>query len=195
MQVGDVLSGGDRVYTGTDGHVTLVANSDEINAVPGTEFEVSAAGANTPHTILQSLGRMLYRMESRATRNFSVGTPYLAAAIKGTVFTVDVRSDAASVTVAEGSVEVTVAQSGVAVMVDQGGQATVTSGGVVRTDHADNDRSEKPGEAERVDRPQPASSNAKVSDSQGAVAAGGPPEASGVSPGTPGNGKSRGKKP
>lgn len=123
---GQALGGGTHVVTGADGAVTIRRERDEIVASPGTEFEVTAGGDGDeqPHSVLQSIGRMLFRMETRETRDFSVGTPYLAAAVKGTVFTVEVDTGMAAVSVDEGTVEVTIAATGDVVMVERGGSVS-----------------------------------------------------------------------
>lgn len=123
-QPGQTLGGGTHVVTGADGAVTVRRERDEIVASPGTEFEITSDGDEQPHSVLQTIGRMLFRMETRETRNFSVGTPYLAAAVKGTVFTVEVDTGMAAVSVEEGSVEVTIAATGDAVMVERGGSVS-----------------------------------------------------------------------
>lgn len=131
VQEGQVLMAGSQVITGSGGQLSLSNGGDEITAGPDTDFTVSNGTGEEPYSILQSMGRMLFRMESRATRDFSVGTPYLAAAIKGTTFTVDVEAKGASVSVAEGTVEVTLAATGDVVMVDAG--SSVTAAGALRT--------------------------------------------------------------
>lgn len=130
VQSDQALPPGSHVTTGVDGRVTLSHGGDEIAAGPGTDFTVSGGGGDEPYSVMQSMGRMLFRMESRATRDFSVGTPYLAAAIKGTTFTVDVETKGASVSVDEGTVEVTVAATGETVMVDRGGSVAASDRGM-----------------------------------------------------------------
>lgn len=127
-QPNQTLGGGAHVVTGADGAVTVRRERDEIVASPGTEFEITSDGDEQPHSVLQTIGRMLFRMETRETRDFSVGTPYLAAAVKGTVFTVEVDTGMAAVSVDEGAVEVTIAATGDVVMVEQGG--SVSSAGI-----------------------------------------------------------------
>ena len=75
--------------------------------------------------VLQSLGKLLFRMESRESRDFKIDTPYLAAAIKGTTFTVEVDDDDAAVEVSEGSVLVTANRSGQSAYVGAGERAEV----------------------------------------------------------------------
>jgi len=123
-QPGQTLGGGTHVVTGADGAVTVRRGRDEIVASPETEFEITSDGDDQPHSVLQTIGRMLFRMETRETRDFSVGTPYLAAAVKGTIFTVEVDTGMAAVSVDEGVVEVTIAATGDVVMVERGGSVS-----------------------------------------------------------------------
>jgi len=79
--------------------------------------------------VLQTLGKLLFRMESRESRDFKIETPYLAAAIKGTTFTVEVDNDDAAVEVSEGSVLVTSNRSGQSAYVGAGERADVGGDG------------------------------------------------------------------
>ena len=63
-------------------------------------------------TILQTVGQVEFHVDSRQVKHFTVETPYLAAAVKGTRFVVDVRRGRASVGVSRGRVEVTNLRSG-----------------------------------------------------------------------------------
>lgn len=124
---------GTVIETGANGKVILMRPGDSITVYPNSRMSVPAAGGGEAG-ILQTLGKLLFRMESRESRDFEVKTPYLAAAIKGTTFTVEVDDDDAGVEVEEGSVLVTANRSGQAVYVGPGQRASVSrdSGDSVR---------------------------------------------------------------
>lgn len=146
VRQGQVLPAGSHVMTGAEGRLILSHGGDEIAAGAGADFTVSAGTSEGPYSVMQSMGRMLFRMESRATRDFRVGTPYLAAAIKGTTFVVDVEASGASVSVEEGTVEVTIAATAEILMVDAGGTVTASANGPEAPASLDKRPVDNPGE-------------------------------------------------
>jgi hypothetical protein len=76
-------------------------------------------------TIVQRVGRIELEVEKRNVRHFSVETPFLAAVVKGTRFTVSVSARAADVRVERGLVEVTDLKSGASADVGAGQSASV----------------------------------------------------------------------
>ncbi len=121
---GDALPAGSVVVTGDDGYLTVTREGDRIDVSPSSEFAVGERSADEGDGIMQRLGRMLFDMETRESRNFKVETPYLAAAIKGTIFAVTVTDDTATVDVEEGLVEVSHSPSGERAMLAAGGTAS-----------------------------------------------------------------------
>lgn len=113
------------IETGMDGNVVLTRPGDSITVFPNSKMSVPAGDKGGEPGILQTLGKLLFRMESRESRDFRVDTPYLAAAIKGTTFTVEVDDDDATVEVEEGSVLVTANRSGQSAYVGAGERASV----------------------------------------------------------------------
>jgi len=101
------LGAGSTIETGTDGRVILVRGDETIIVSPSTSIalpEQNDTGMAT--TILQSFGTILLQVEKRASQHFEVETPFLAAVVKGTKFTVTVDQSGAAVHVVEGAVEV-----------------------------------------------------------------------------------------
>ena len=99
--------------------------------LPGAPVRVIPAGARTMAEMTQVVseaGTALYRIEHRANPHFRVQTPYLAAVVKGTVFSVSVTSTGASVQVTQGAVEVSTVDGGAAELVRPGMVATVGAG-------------------------------------------------------------------
>ncbi|MEN8195369.1 MAG: FecR domain-containing protein [Pseudomonadota bacterium] len=87
------------IETGADGNVVLTRPGDSITVFANSKMSVPEIAGGGEPGILQTLGKLLFRMESRESRDFKIETPYLAAAIKGTAFTVEVDDDDAVVEV------------------------------------------------------------------------------------------------
>ncbi len=104
---GSVLIEGRTVETGPDARLVLMHDEDLVTVSPNSVFDV-------PHNsdpavsirFIQKLGTMLFRVEHLPRRRFEVDAPYLAAVVKGTVFTVNATKAADAVHVAEGAVQV-----------------------------------------------------------------------------------------
>ncbi|WP_445504766.1 FecR domain-containing protein [Microvirga sp. G4-2] len=79
----------------------------------------------TSTTIQQQVGRIELEVERRNVRHFSVKTPFLAAVVKGTHFTVSVSRGGADVQVARGLVEVSDLRTGASADVRPGQKAIV----------------------------------------------------------------------
>lgn len=120
---------GTTIVTGDDGMVVLVRRGDSITVFPNSEVTIPEDPAGDRLGVLQSFGELLFRMETRESRNFEVRTPFLAATVKGTVFTVVVESTRATVSVSEGMVRVTPTRGGRSEMVRPGWTATGQLGG------------------------------------------------------------------
>jgi hypothetical protein len=75
-------------------------------------------------TILQQAGSILLEVEKRNVKHFEVETPYLAAVVKGTHFSVTVNAASTSVEVRRGQVEVSDFKSGQIALIMPGQTAT-----------------------------------------------------------------------
>ena len=85
----EVLKPGDTIRTGRSGRVLLVRGKESILIAPNSVIGVPAEkkeGMST--TILQQAGSILLEVEKRDVQHFEVETPYLAAVVKGTQFSV-----------------------------------------------------------------------------------------------------------
>lgn len=101
------LRAGSTIETGADGRVVLVRGDESIIISPRTSLALPEQNDNgMATTILQSFGTILLQVEKRAKQHFEVETPFLAAVVKGTKFTVTVDQSGAAVHVVEGAVEV-----------------------------------------------------------------------------------------
>lgn len=104
--IGDTVGPGDAMETGADGRARLTRAADAMTLSPNSQMMIPVAGPDAP-SVLQRLGTLLFEIDSRfGTDRFRVETPYLAAVIKGTVFTVTVGPQGGALSVIEGLVEV-----------------------------------------------------------------------------------------
>jgi len=121
----EVLKPGDTIRTGRSGRVLLVRGKESILIAPNSVIGVPAErkeGMST--TILQQAGSILLEVEKRDVQHFEVETPYLAAVVKGTQFSVTVNPTSTSVEVRRGQVEVSDFKSGQIAQVLPGQVAT-----------------------------------------------------------------------
>ncbi len=126
----ETLKPGDTIRTGRNGRVLLVRGEETIlispNSVIGVPLE-KKNGLST--TITQQAGSILLEVEKRNVKHFEVETPYLAAVVKGTQFSVTVSATSTSVEVSRGQVEVSDFRSGQIAQVMPGQVATTFAHG------------------------------------------------------------------
>jgi hypothetical protein len=135
---GMLLASGSAIASGANARAVLVNGRDYVILspssrvrVPGTAQVIPASatvGGSNMTQILTEAGTALFRIEHRPNPHFRVQTPYLAAVVKGTVFSVTVSSSGASVQVTQGAVQVSTVDGGAAELVRPGMVATVESG-------------------------------------------------------------------
>src|SRR5579859_1234925 len=109
----DTLKPGDTVRTGRNGRVLLMRGEETILIAPNSVIGLPTQkkdGLST--TILQQAGSILLEVEKRNVKHFEVETPYLAAVVKGTHFSVTVNAASTRVEVLRGQVEVSDFKSG-----------------------------------------------------------------------------------
>ena len=103
----ETLKPGNTIRTGRNGRVLLVRGEETIlispNSVVGLPAE-KKEGLST--TIIQQAGQILLEVEKRNVKHFEVETPYLAAVVKGTKFSITVGAGSTKVGVLRGQVEV-----------------------------------------------------------------------------------------
>src|ERR1700738_1601667 len=126
----EVLKPGDTIRTGRNGRVLLVRGDETILIAPNSVIGLPAEqkeGLST--TIVQRAGSILLEVEKRNVKHFEVETPYLAAVVKGTQFSVTVNPASTSVEVRRGQVEVSDFKSGQIAQVMPGQVATAFANG------------------------------------------------------------------
>jgi FecR protein len=126
----DVLKPGDTIRTGRSGRVLLVRGEETMLIAPNSVIGLSTGQRDGLSTkILQQAGSILLEVEKRNVKHFEVETPYLAAVVKGTQFTVTVKAASTSVEVRRGQVEVSDFKSGQIAQVLPGQVATAFAHG------------------------------------------------------------------
>jgi hypothetical protein len=126
----EVLKPGDTIRTGRNGRVLLSRGEESILIAPNSVVGVPAEkkeGLST--TIVQQAGSILLEVEKRNVKHFEVETPYLAAVVKGTQFSVTVNAASTTVEVRRGQVEVSDFKSGKIAQVMPGQAATAFAHG------------------------------------------------------------------
>jgi hypothetical protein len=126
------LPDGAVVATGASGRAILRRGAEQIALDPLSRI-VLAADADLTTRIRQDAGSAVFNIGKRRAPHFEVGTPFLAAIVKGTAFRVTVARDGAAVYVSEGAVEVatrfrtavTLARPGMTAVVHTDGKAQI----------------------------------------------------------------------
>ncbi len=134
---GMLLASGSTIASGARARAVLVSGRDYVILSPASRVRLpaiahvipaSVGSAGNMTQILTEAGTALFRIERRPNPHFQVRTPYLAAVVKGTVFSVTVNRSGASVQVTEGAVEVSTVDGGAAELIRPGMVATVEAG-------------------------------------------------------------------
>ena len=123
-----VLPDSGMVITGKTGRVALARGADTMVIGPNSVVAVPA-DRHGQTTILQRAGRAVFTVERRHAPHFTVETPFLAAVVKGTRFTVQVSSTGANVILDRGLVGVNALATGETIDIAPGQYAIVRGNG------------------------------------------------------------------
>lgn len=99
------LQPGSVVKTGASGRVVLRRGDEQVVVKANSSLTLTAASGRSTE-LRQESGTAVFSVGKKRVPHFEVKTPYFAALVKGTVFTVYVDSFGAKVSVREGAVEV-----------------------------------------------------------------------------------------
>jgi uncharacterized membrane protein YgcG len=123
---GMTVSNKSWIATGPRGRVVLERRKDKVTFQPDTLASITEKQGFAVHTeFAQQTGELQLSIDPKVKPHLSVQTPYLAAVVKGTVFSVSVNAKGAAVGVTRGRVEVTDAVSGEQAGVKAGQLASV----------------------------------------------------------------------
>ena len=127
-QRGGMLAIGDVVSTGRGGRAVLVRGDEYLVVAPNTRITVADPAASGGLTqIVEQVGNVIYKIRKMTMPHFAVQTPFLAAVVKGTTFSVTVTASGATVQVVEGRVEVATRDGGASYLVLPGDIGSVTA--------------------------------------------------------------------
>ena len=125
---GTPVKPGDTVITGAGARAVLVHNKDFVTVAASSRIRIPAEVRGSGMTrFFQAIGNAIFNVEKRSTPHFSVDTPYLAAVVKGTVFSVTVDAARTSLQVTEGAVEVATTDGGARTLVKPGSIAMIAA--------------------------------------------------------------------
>lgn len=124
------LPRGATVVTSSNGRTRISNGRSVMTLAPNSVASVEQRGWFVSRTrVAQRAGKITFDVEKRQRPHFKIETPYLAAVVKGTTFTVTVTRSRASVDVKGGLVGVTDLQSGQTADVGAGQRASSTAQG------------------------------------------------------------------
>ena len=130
---GAAIMVGDMVATGANGRAVLVHRQDFVTIAANSQVTIPAATSQSGLTrFFQTLGNAIFRVQKRGTPHFSVDTPYLAAVVKGTTFSITVGPTDASLQVTEGLVEVATVDGGARDLIRPGSVAMISAADLYR---------------------------------------------------------------
>lgn len=132
LRKGTVVPNNAWISTGSRGRLQLVRGTESIAFHPNTLASVvtRGSGKNRKTEVNQHVGQIVLEIEKRQKPHTTVQTPFLAAVVKGTQFTVEVGAANAAVAVDQGVVEVTGFKSRERSNLTAGQKAAVTEAGM-----------------------------------------------------------------
>jgi hypothetical protein len=127
----ETLAPGVSVTTGASGRAVIENGAQRITVGANSRMTIAADSSDAMTRILQQVGSLMFQVDHRGAAHFRVETPFLAAVVKGTTFTVSAGTDQDTVHVAEGLLEVLSANGGAS--------RDVASGMTVQVNHSEPD--------------------------------------------------------
>ena len=107
LKRGDVISNTAPVRTMKDGQVEFVRDHETITLSPNTQIQIFDRTGQRYTTVKEAFGTVRIEANVENVQHFVVQTPFVAATVKGTIFTVASGPRAAKVRVKRGKVGVT----------------------------------------------------------------------------------------
>ncbi|WP_298199918.1 FecR family protein, partial [Novosphingobium sp.] len=125
---GMVVLPGATLSTGAGSRAIVVRGRDFVTVAPGSRINLPVDGEKRGFlTLVQEWGNAIFQVEKQAKPHFGVRTPYLAAVVKGTTFSITVGAEGASLQVVEGLVETSTLDGGASELIRPGTVALVRS--------------------------------------------------------------------
>ena len=125
---GALLASGSLLVTGAQARAVIVHGGDAVVVSQNSRLKIAEPSPERGiFATMVEYGTSLFRIKHTNTPHFGVKTPYLAAVVKGTTFTVNVGPVGSSVQVTEGAVEVATLDGGAADLITPGNIASVAA--------------------------------------------------------------------
>ena len=85
---GSVVAAGEIVETAAGARAVIVRGKDFVTVAPNSRIRIPDAetARTTLFDVIEEWGNALFQIEKKPQPHFSVGTPYLAAVVKGTTW-------------------------------------------------------------------------------------------------------------
>ncbi|MDP8998054.1 MAG: FecR family protein [Pseudomonadota bacterium] len=88
LKRGDVVATSDVVRTMKDGQVEFIRDKETITLGPNTQIQIFDRTGRRYTTVYEAFGTVRIEANVENVQHFSVQTPFVAATVKGTIFTV-----------------------------------------------------------------------------------------------------------
>ena len=125
---GAAVPAGATLATGPGARAVVVRGEDFVTVAANSRLRVpTAVQATGMLQLIEEWGNAVFKIKKQAKPHFAVQTPYMAAVVKGTTFSITVGAEGASLQVIEGAVEVATTDGGARDLVLPGAVATVTA--------------------------------------------------------------------
>ncbi|RZI56740.1 MAG: hypothetical protein EOP94_04110, partial [Zymomonas sp.] len=122
------IAEGLTIATGPNGRVRLVSENNVMTLMPNSVAAVVPKSLFSAKTeVRQKAGSIEFDIEKRKQPHFTVQTPYMAAVVKGTKFTVSVAKAKTNIGVTRGLVQVSDLRTGQTAAVGAGRNASVAT--------------------------------------------------------------------
>ncbi|WP_169804953.1 FecR family protein, partial [Sphingomonas asaccharolytica] len=125
---GTAIRAGTTLLTGVSSRAVLVRGEDFVTVSAASRIRVPDAKAPGMVQMFLEWGTGLFKVKHTDKPHFGVQTPYLAAVVKGTTFTVTVGQDGTSLQVIDGAVGVATIDGGANELIRPGMVAMISSG-------------------------------------------------------------------
>ena len=106
LKPGDVVNNSNVVRTTANGHIEFARDRETVTLGPDTQIQIFDRTGQRYTTVIEAFGSVRVEANVENVKHFTVQTPFLAATVKGTIFTVVSGSRAANVQVQRGKVGV-----------------------------------------------------------------------------------------
>jgi hypothetical protein len=125
---GSLVVPGATLSTGPGSRAVVVRGKDFVTVAANSRIRIPTADQNSGgFDVVQEWGNAVFQIEKKKNPHFGVRTPYLAAVVKGTTFSITVTHEGASLQVLEGAVETSTGDGGARELIRPGIVASVSA--------------------------------------------------------------------